>query len=177
MHQRTTRTLSQTIALHNKMISLSHRRLPALIMFLWVKGEASAWMGHTIFARDRSGPGTIVVARTTSKNTRTFTCLGAKGLNRARNKQGDLKKKLELAKQQNKGNDGAGTSSSTPATAQTTNNNLSAQEIKERNDRLRFEELLKKGPSLRDFDSDGYLTKEQEEEEISASRTLVGLSH
>jgi hypothetical protein len=89
-------------------------------------------------------------------------------MNRAKNKQGDLKRKLELAKQQNKeSNDAGGSSQSQP----------SPQEIRERNDRMRFEELLKKSSVsaavLNDYSSDGYLTREQEEEEISAARAGV----
>jgi hypothetical protein len=89
----------------------------------------------------------------------------AKGLNRAKNKQGDLKRKLEIAKKQNKGveNDEIETSS--------------AQAVRERNDRLRFEELLKQSSAsaavLNDFSADGYLTREQEEEEIHAARAGV----
>ena len=88
-------------------------------------------------------------------------------MNRARNKQGDLKRKLELAKQQNKGSDAEKASHSQP----------SAQEIRERNDRMRFDELLKKSSVsaavLNAYSSDGYLTREQEEEEISAARAGV----
>lgn len=91
----------------------------------------------------------------------------AKGMNRAKNKQGDLKKKLELAKLQNKGVAVGGSSQSQP----------SPQEIQERNDRMRFDELLKKSSVsaalLNDYSSDGYLTREQEEEEISAARAGV----
>ena len=46
----------------------------------------------------------------------------------------------------------------------------SPEAIKERNDRLRFDELLKtKGFVVNDFSSDGYLNKRQEEEEINAA--------
>ena len=48
---------------------------------------------------------------------------------------------------------------------------LSDKEIKERNDRLRFEELLKKqATSLNDVSSDSYLSKAQEDAEIDAYR-------
>ena len=49
---------------------------------------------------------------------------------------------------------------------------LTEREIRERNDRLRFEELLRKGSAsvLNDYSSDGYLNKQQEEEEIDAFR-------
>lgn len=49
---------------------------------------------------------------------------------------------------------------------------LSDKEIRERNDRLRFEELLKKGTVhvMNDYSSDGYLNRQQEEDEIDAVR-------
>jgi len=72
-------------------------------------------------------------------------------------KQTDLKRLYEEAQQRN--------GTQRPEKEQT------AEEIKERNDRLRFEELLKNAPvSMSDAPSDGYLTKEQEDEEISAAR-------
>jgi len=45
-------------------------------------------------------------------------------------------------------------------------------EIKERTDRLRFQEMLDKKGSvvLNDYSSEGYLIKQQEEEEIDAAR-------
>ncbi|KAL7563005.1 hypothetical protein ACA910_013529 [Epithemia clementina (nom. ined.)] len=48
---------------------------------------------------------------------------------------------------------------------------LSEKEIKERNDRLRFAELLKKSAASvwNDYSKDGYLNKQQEEEEILAA--------
>ena len=55
---------------------------------------------------------------------------------------------------------------------------LSDEEIQERNDRLRFEELLKKGSAnvFNDYSSGGYLNKQQEEEEIDAYRKCVRCS-
>jgi hypothetical protein len=82
-------------------------------------------------------------------------------------KQADLRRKLELAKQQNKEED----DDNQPVASK--KSLLTDKEIKERNDRLRFEELLQKGSSsvLNDYSSDGYLNKNQEEEEIDAART------
>lgn len=94
----------------------------------------------------------------------------------SRNKQADLRQKLEEAKRQNNNQQ----QSDSDNNASVTNNNVddSSKEndiIKMRNDRLRFEELLKKssGNVLNDFSSDGYLTKQQEEEEINASGKLL----
>lgn len=92
-----------------------------------------------------------------------------KGLNKARNKQAELRRKMELAKQQNRKADDEDDANGDDKSS---SGRLSDEEMKERNDRLRFEELLKRGSSsvLNDFSSDGYLTKEQEEEEINAAR-------
>ena len=88
-----------------------------------------------------------------------------------RNKQAELAKKMEMAKQQSAWKeDGSGidTHNSNPKKE----TRLSAAEIKAKNDRLRFEELLQKQSSvvLNDYSSDGYLNKEQEEQEILAAR-------
>lgn len=96
--------------------------------------------------------------------TTTTLCMG-KGLNKNRNKQAELAKKLALAKQQKEGGDDSDASSAEPAEK----TKLSAKEMKEKNDRLRFEELLKtKSVSLHDM-NDGYLTAEQEQDEIAAA--------
>jgi hypothetical protein len=85
------------------------------------------------------------------------------------NKQMDLLRKMREAKEQNSPvRKESGESSSSNAI-------LNDAEVKSINDRLRFEELLQSGtmPSLNDFGSDGYLNKEQEEEEIRAARTYM----
>lgn len=49
---------------------------------------------------------------------------------------------------------------------------LTDQQIKERNDRLRFEELLQRsGTVLNEYSADGYMSKKQEEEESDARST------
>ena len=77
------------------------------------------------------------------------------------NKQAELRRKMEQAKRQKL---------ASPADEKA---HLTDKEIKERNDRLRFEELLKKESAtiLNDYSSDGYLNMQQEEEEITATRT------
>lgn len=90
-----------------------------------------------------------------------------KGFNKAKNKQADLKREMGLAKKQNKPEDsGASRNSSKP---------LSAEEIKERNDRKRFDELLQRGGAQvhNDYSADGYLNSKQEEEEVTAARAGV----
>jgi hypothetical protein len=85
------------------------------------------------------------------------------------NKQADLMKKLKEAKQQAKESSGeVDDESEIPKKV----SELSAQEVKERNDRLRFQQLLAEGGTsmLNDYSSDGYLNRQQEEEEISAAR-------
>jgi hypothetical protein len=80
-----------------------------------------------------------------------------------KNKQAEMAKKMADAKKQTTGCE-------TPEDA-SGKAILSDQEVKEQNDRLRFEELLKTQSSsvLNDFSSDGYLNAKQEEEEIMAS--------
>ena len=92
-----------------------------------------------------------------------------KGLNKSKNKQADLQRKMELAKQQKLKEQGL----DEPEAATTNQQQLSPQEIKERNDRKRFEQLLQRenmNKMLNDYTSDGYLNKQQEEEEITAAR-------
>jgi len=83
------------------------------------------------------------------------------------NKQQDLKKKLELAKKQNKKEEDIVDDESKDQSGR-----LTDKEIKEQNDRLRFQEMLDKKGSivLNDYGSGGYLNKQQEEEEINAAR-------
>jgi hypothetical protein len=91
-----------------------------------------------------------------------------KGLNsRARNKQAALRQKMEEAKRQKRKAEGVQDDSE----GKDNDHLMSDDEIRERNDRLRFEELLKKGSAtvLNDYSSDGYLNKQQEEEEIDAA--------
>lgn len=93
----------------------------------------------------------------------TSLCMAKK----IRNKQAELAKKLALAKEQNALK--VGVDPSSPDELE----RLSDKEMKERNDRLRFEELLQKqAASLNDISSDGYLNKQQEEAEIDAYRKL-----
>jgi hypothetical protein len=90
-----------------------------------------------------------------------------------KNKQAEMLEKLKKAKQQK---DGGGDSRNDDADdADGSASRLSKEEIKEQNDRMRFQELLDKSSSmiLNDYSSDGYLNKRQEEEEISAQMSGV----
>ena len=84
-----------------------------------------------------------------------------------------MKRKLELAKQQQKNPEEAGANGDDDDDE--TPKALTAEQIKERNDRKRFEQLLQRegSKSLNNYNSDGYLSREQEEEEITAARTFV----
>lgn len=103
----------------------------------------------------------------TSSNTALFM-----GAFNKRNKQADLQKKMALAKQQkqsqNQDKEGGDTSDSSASAA---DSKLSADEIKERNDRKRFEELLnsESATHMSELGGGSYLTSQQEEEEIDAS--------
>jgi hypothetical protein len=101
-----------------------------------------------------------------------------------RNNQAALAQKLALAKEQAKKEEGGGGEDDDNGTTTTNNNSqlntketsrLSAAEIKEKNDRLRFEELLRTQASivLNDYSSDGYKNQQQENEEIMAARKYI----
>jgi hypothetical protein len=82
-----------------------------------------------------------------------------------RSKQAELAKKMALAKKENSEQPGDDQASETTK-------RLTNKEVKEQNDRKRFEELLQKqSSSLSDVSSDGYLNKQQEEAEIDAYGT------
>ena len=91
-----------------------------------------------------------------------------KGLNKARNKAADLARKMELARKEK---DGTVDDDSSENSIQ----KLSDAEIKKQNDRLRFEQLLQQESAnvLNAYSRDGYLSKEQEEEEIEAVRKCM----
>lgn len=81
-----------------------------------------------------------------------------------RNKQLELVKKMAMAKEQNLKQDGTMDDSKAV-------DRLSDRELKEQNDRRRFEEMLQKQTASLNFvSSDGYLSREQEEAEIDAYR-------
>lgn len=97
-----------------------------------------------------------------------MTCLGM--AKKIRNKQAELAKKLAMAKEQNLKQDGAKADQRGGA-------RQTDLEMKEINDRRRFEEMLdKQTASLNFVSSDGYLSREQEEAEIDAYRKsdLIG---
>lgn len=90
----------------------------------------------------------------------TSSCLF--GLKKYGKKQAALQDKLRKAKLQN-GNIG-----------KEEKKKFTDEEVKQRNDRKRFEELLDRGSAsvLNEYSSDGYLSQAQEEEEARAARTL-----
>jgi hypothetical protein len=103
----------------------------------------------------------VPVTRPTMFQASTTTSLQM--AKKMKNKQAEMLKKLADAKKQTSGGE---TPADTSGKAI-----LSANEVKEQNDRLRFEELLKTQSSsvFNDFSSEGYLNRKQEEEEIMAS--------
>lgn len=81
-----------------------------------------------------------------------------------RSNQAELRRKMQIAKEQKRKMGGDGGESSNGNEVR-----LSATEIKERNDRKRFEQLLKSTiVSIDESDDLTYLTDQQEEEEINA---------
>jgi hypothetical protein len=99
-----------------------------------------------------------------TSNPTTVAMYMGKGLNKARNKQGELARRLELAKQQRE--------DSVPDDQKA---RLSDKEMKMKNDRLRFDEMLKSAAIAvgNDFESGGYLSQAQEEEEFQSARSGV----
>jgi len=80
-----------------------------------------------------------------------------------RNKQAELAKKMEIAKQQ---------AAQEALEESGTEVKLSDEEIKKQNDRKRFEELLSRQPvGLSDLSAGNYLTKEQEEQDMNLRRS------
>jgi hypothetical protein len=112
--------------------------------------------------------GAFSVARHHDTST-TRTTLTTLGMAKSINKQADLMKKLKEAKQQAKESSGE---TDDESASPTENTKLSASQIKDQNDRLRFQQLLEEGGSsvMNDYSSDGYLNRQQEEEEITAAR-------
>lgn len=89
----------------------------------------------------------------------------AKGLNKLRSKQAALQQKLQEAKRQNQAEDEDDAS---------VNGKLSDEEIRERNDRLRFEQLLSAGSIPKtDRKDTSYLNIAQEDAEIDAASKLL----
>mmetsp|Transcript_16147 Transcript_16147/g.23752 ORF Transcript_16147/g.23752 Transcript_16147/m.23752 type:complete len:294 (+) Transcript_16147:113-994(+) len=84
-----------------------------------------------------------------------------KGLNKGRNKQAELAKKLELARQQREG------------TLEDGEIKLTNEQMKEKNDRLRFQEMLENTPTGANMNADDYQSESQLEEDISARRAGV----
>jgi sugar diacid utilization regulator len=78
------------------------------------------------------------------------------------NKQAELAKRMQLAKQQRE--------NTVPDDEKEI---LTDQEMKEKNDRLRFDAMLKSSAVTvgSEYESDGYLSQSQEEEEIQAARS------
>ena len=98
------------------------------------------------------------------RSTVLFLAAGSRSLN----KQAALRQKLEQAKQQNFEQQQQNSTTTTSSSGYP----FSEKEIRERNDRLRFEELLqKKGGAFIDSENDKeYKTRQQEDDEIDAIR-------
>mmetsp|Transcript_31510 Transcript_31510/g.36227 ORF Transcript_31510/g.36227 Transcript_31510/m.36227 type:complete len:309 (+) Transcript_31510:105-1031(+) len=114
----------------------------------------------------------VTPQRTQSKSRESKTAIfGA--LNR-RNKQADLIKKMQEAKKQREvtGSDGTDDTTSLTDAPSTQTRRKSDDEIKRENDLKRFDQLLNSEAATLDYGLDGnsnnYMTKQQEEEEIDA---------
>jgi hypothetical protein len=101
-----------------------------------------------------------------SQNERAALTRVRMGESNSRNKQADLLRKMELAKQQHH------TADEVVPEGDKQILKLTDKQIKEQNDQLRFKELLKRSASkdLKGYSSNGYLNAQQEKEEMLAQR-------
>lgn len=133
--------------------------------YSWIILLILFWRGDGFLMMTTTYPLSNVLRLTHSmRDVRLFMAKSSKS------KQAALKEKLEEAKRQKQQQEQAEPpvyNCSDGAPART--NTLTEKELKERNDRLRFEELLKK----KSFSSEGYLNVQQEEENIDAFRTYM----
>lgn len=89
-------------------------------------------------------------------------------MGKLRNKQAELQRKMMLAKQQ------AAQKASENGDESSSKVRMTDEELKEANDRKRFDELLNSHSAMiGDKSSDSYLTQEQEEENIDAYRKFL----
>jgi hypothetical protein len=100
--------------------------------------------------------------------TRTTTSTTSLFMGKLRNRQAELQKKLALAKKQNASKGQLQQQAESGVAA------LSDEEIKELNDRKRFEELLQGSQAfLGGGSDDDYLSADQQDESIDAYRTCI----
>ena len=94
----------------------------------------------------------------------TSLCMG-----KLRNKQAELQRKMMLAKQQN--------AQKAKENGDDSKVRMTDEELKEANDRKRFDELLNSSSAMiGEKSSDSYLTQEQEEENIDAYRKFFSVA-
>ena len=101
-----------------------------------------------------------------SQNERAALTRVRMGKSNSRNKQADLLRKMEMAKQQHHPADEVVPEGDKQILK------LTDKQIEEQNDQLRFKELLKQSATkdLKGYSSDGYLNAQQEKEEMLAQR-------
>ena len=141
-----------------------------LVYALVRQDAAHAFVFQTTYYSARPpASGSPPFAFTVQGCTRRSICCFAKSIN----KQAELRRKMEQAKRQKTKQQQQEDNDISTSSSQKTKESLTDREIKEQNDRLRFEELLKRESAnvLNDYSSDGYLTRQQEEEEIVAAST------
>ena len=129
------------------------------VLALWVLSSCS-------LAFIPNSPHVIRQQQTVSRTQQSLVVLEM--AKKMRNKQAELAKKMAMAKEQAKKEEQGGSGTVAPDKP----TKLTDEEIKAKNDRRRFEQLLKSQSSavLNDYSSSGYLNKKQEEEEIRAVR-------
>jgi mannitol-specific phosphotransferase system IIBC component len=158
IHQVSPFPLEVKIKYKGVKMMVARRAIAVVMLGVMVLANPESVIGFHL----RSNPFCHSTKTTTTSTTTTTTLFMAK----LRNRQAELQKKFALAKKQNANKQHQQQTESEEAAA------LSNEEIKELNDRKRFEELLKGSKAFLGTGSDDdYLSIEQEEESIDAYRT------
>jgi len=113
-------------------------------------------------------PSSIRDQTSSTTTTTSPTALFMGSFNKRRNKQAELMKKMELAKKQKQEREGDGKGEQDATSAST---KMTSDEIKARNDRKRFDELLNRESvtHMSELGGGSYLTSKQEEEDMDAA--------
>ena len=142
------------------MISFQHILLAVVIGFV------------TAFSPSSLQHATVIRSLTSTCGTTTTSLQMGKKI---RNKQAELAQKMKLAKKQAAEKQGLDINDDDDE-SNANKGKLSDEEMKEMNDRRRFDDLLKQqAVTMNDISSDGYLSKQQEEAEMDAVRKFFFL--
>jgi len=132
------------------------------VLYLWLAmffGGAALEHQNSMMAMGFSSTPPLSLHRRLHRQRHRQQLVAPLRMGKGRNKQQDLARKMEMAKRQKREREGKQQEKGE------SDKGLTAGEIKERNDRLRFQQLLEQsaGKVLNNYAADGYLTQEQEE--------------